>query len=110
MPTWSRPSKKTRSPGCSWSRETAVPNPYWAAAKWGSEMPSCAYTYITSPEQSKPEGDAPPQTYGTPRYPIAIDAASGWPAPGSATGGADGGSAVVVVGAAVVVAGGGVGV
>src|SRR5919198_638788 len=35
-------------------------------------MPTCAYTYITRPEQSKPDGDAPPQTYGVPRYCIAI--------------------------------------
>src|SRR5919198_1564499 len=35
-------------------------------------MPTCAYTYITKPEQSKPDGDAPPQTYGTPKYCIAI--------------------------------------
>ena len=33
---------------------------------------TCAYAYITRPEQSKPPGEAPPQTYGVPRYCIAI--------------------------------------
>src|SRR5438094_7792304 len=72
MPTWPSPSKKTRSPGSSWSRETGTPAPYCAATLCGSETPTCAKTYITRPEQSKPPGDAPPQTYGTPRYRIAI--------------------------------------
>src|SRR5205823_9909028 len=38
----------------------------------GSETPTCAYTYMTRPEQSKPDGDAPPHRYGTPRYCSAI--------------------------------------
>ncbi len=30
---------------------------------------------MTSPEQSKPAGEAPPQTYGVPRYDIATPTA-----------------------------------
>src|SRR5436189_268303 len=42
MPTWPSPSKKTRSPGSSWSRETGTPAPYCAAALCGREArPSC---------------------------------------------------------------------
>src|SRR6478735_7942609 len=77
MPTWPRPSKKTRSPGSRASRGTGVPIEYWAAALCGSDTPSRPYTYITSPEQSKPDGEAPPHTYGTPRYCSAI--ATAWP-------------------------------
>src|SRR5436853_5311066 len=72
MPTWPRPSKKTRSPGWRSPRETGLPMPYWAYELCGSETPTCAYTYMTRPEQSKPDGEAPPQTYGVPRYRIAI--------------------------------------
>src|SRR5690348_6295240 len=61
MPTCPSPSKKTRSPGWSWSYGTCVP------------MFACAYAYMTSPEQSNPPGEAPPHTYGTPRYDIAIE-------------------------------------
>src|SRR5919202_4520042 len=71
MPTWLAPAKKTRSPGCSWLIETGVPMLNWAYELCGSETPICANAYITRPEQSKPRGDAPPQTYGTPRYRIA---------------------------------------
>src|SRR3954468_24732573 len=35
-------------------------------------MPIWAYAYMTRPEQSKPEGLAPPQEYGTPRERIAL--------------------------------------
>ena len=34
----------------------------------GSETPTCANTYCTKPEQSKPDGLAPPETYGVPMY------------------------------------------
>src|ERR1051325_11088019 len=44
----------------------------------GSETPICAKTYMTSPEQSKPLGLAPPHTYGTPRYRIAIPTTPPW--------------------------------
>src|SRR3954453_13317053 len=77
MPTWPSPSKNTRTPGSSPSRGTGVPIPYCAAALCGSDTPSRQYTYMTSPEQSKPDGDAPPHTYGTPRYCSAI--ATAWP-------------------------------
>src|SRR5919108_3855817 len=72
MPLWPSPSKATMSPGWSWLRATGIPIPYWAATPWGSETPTCANTYITKPEQSNPLGDAPPHTYGVPRYCIAI--------------------------------------
>src|ERR671930_2685631 len=72
IPPWPSPSKKTRSPGCNWSRETGVPIPYWAYELCGSETPTCPNTYMTRPEQSNPEGDAPPQRYGTPRERSAI--------------------------------------
>jgi hypothetical protein len=39
----------------------------------GRLIPICAYAYMTRPEQSNPPGEAPPQTYGTPRYDIAIE-------------------------------------
>src|SRR4051794_169729 len=71
MPTCPRPSKKTRSPGASWSFETATPAPYCAYDECGSETPTCAYAYATRPEQSKPPGEPPPQTYGVPRYDMA---------------------------------------
>ena len=67
MPMWLAPEKKTRSPGWSWLIETGVPMPYIAYELCGSETPICAYTYATNPEQSKPRGVLPPQTYGTPR-------------------------------------------
>src|SRR5918911_2975337 len=71
MPSWLAPAKNTRSPGWSWLIETGVPIPYCAYELCGSETPICAKAYMTSPEQSNPRGDAPPQTYGTPRYRIA---------------------------------------
>src|SRR6478609_8657346 len=92
MPTWPRPSKNTRSPGSRALRGTDVPIEYWAAALCGSDTPSRPYTYMTSPEQSKPDGEAPPHTYGTPRYCSAI--ATAWP-PSVLDGGA--GRLVVVV-------------
>src|SRR6478672_4859019 len=52
--------------------DTGVPIPTWEYVLCGSETPICAKTYITRPEQSKPRGEAPPQTYGTPRYCMAI--------------------------------------
>src|SRR5947207_12940151 len=75
---WLAPLKKTRSPGCSWLRPTGVPMLNIAYELCGSETPICAKTYITSPEQSNPRGDDPPQTYGTPRYCIAIPTTPPW--------------------------------
>src|SRR6476469_7375192 len=73
-----RPSKNTRSPAWRSSRETGTPTElYCIAALCGNEIPTCAYTYIAKPEQSKPPGLAPPHTYGVPRYCIAI--ATAWP-------------------------------
>ena len=48
-----------------------TPSPHIAYEECGSETPTCEYAYITSPEQSKPPGEAPAQTYGVPRYDIA---------------------------------------
>src|SRR5215204_1785692 len=59
------------SPGASWSRDTGTPIPQSAYVECGSETPICAYAYMMSPLQSKPLGEAPPHTYGTPRYCIA---------------------------------------
>src|SRR5881392_2755325 len=44
----------------------------------GRERPICANTYETRPEQSNPRGLEPPQTYGTPRYCIAIPTTPPW--------------------------------
>src|SRR5919204_5045970 len=71
MPTWPRPSKKTRSPGSSWSFETDTPMPYCAYDECGSETPTCANDHATSPEQSNPPGAEPAQTYGVPSCDIA---------------------------------------
>src|SRR5215831_838201 len=38
--------------------------PYCAYDECGSETPTCAYAHITRPEQSKPPGAEPAQTYG----------------------------------------------
>src|SRR5262249_21948786 len=78
MPTWLAPAKKTRSPGCSWLIETGAPIPNCAYELCGRETPICAKAYITRPEQSNPLGDAPPHTYGTPRYRIAIPTTPPW--------------------------------
>src|SRR4051812_36084974 len=45
--------------------------PYWAYELCGRLTPACGNAYMTRPEQSKPDGLAPPQRYGTPRYCIA---------------------------------------
>src|SRR3954465_12450072 len=39
-------------------------------------MPTWANDHITRPEQSKPEGEAPAHTYGTPIWPMATPAAA----------------------------------
>ena len=49
----------------------ATPSFHIAYDECGSETPTCAYAYMTSPEQSKPPGEAPAQTYGVPMYCIA---------------------------------------
>src|ERR1044072_2302370 len=67
-----RPSKNTRSPAWRSSRETGTPTElYCIAALCGSEIPTCANTYIAKAEQSKPPGLAPPHTWGVRRYCIA---------------------------------------
>src|SRR5262245_13510409 len=73
MPTWPRPWKRTGWPGWSSDRETATPAAYWVETVRGIDTPTCEYTYIVKPEQSKPVlGDDPPHRYGVPRYCIAI--------------------------------------
>src|SRR4051794_32307378 len=59
------------SPGCNWLCETGTPMPHSAYVECGSDTPIWAYAYMIRPLQSKPLGEAPPQTYGTPRYCIA---------------------------------------
>src|SRR3954452_19563461 len=71
MPTCPSPPKKPRSPGCNCSLETGTPTLYCAYVECGSETPTCAYAHITRPEQSKPPGAAPAQTYGVPSWDIA---------------------------------------
>src|SRR5213592_1644353 len=46
---------------------------------------------MTRPEQSKPDGEAPPQRYGTPRYCSAIETTLEWPGAGAGPTGAGGG-------------------
>src|SRR5690348_6930808 len=102
MPLWLRPGlkvfwKKTRSPIWSWSRPGCAPLAYWANSPRLSGLPSCLARYQTKPEQSKPLGLEPPQTYGEPRNfrPAAARPSVGAPGGGVATtaggfGGADG--------------------
>src|SRR5919202_3061020 len=62
-------SKKTRSPGARNEGSTGAPSCTCVPVKCVSETPSLPYTYCIRPEQSNPtSGDAPPQTYGVPRY------------------------------------------
>src|SRR6476661_7289236 len=44
----------------------------WSREVRGSETPFFAKTYFVKPEQSKPLGVLPPQTYGTPMYRSAV--------------------------------------
>src|SRR6476646_4409611 len=67
MPTWwAGLPKKTRSPGCGLLARVAAMR--CSSAVRGSEMPILWKTYCVKPEQSKPDGVVPPQTYGTPAY------------------------------------------
>src|ERR1700710_2283223 len=68
MPMCDPPDMTTTSPGLAAAVEIRVPILACASEECGSEMPNCAYTYATSPEQSKPAGLSPPKTYGTPWY------------------------------------------
>jgi hypothetical protein len=70
-PTWCTypfgSSKNTASPGSRSLRETGTPTSNCSAATRGNWIPSCAYEYCTSPEQSKPvAGLDPPHWYGVP--------------------------------------------
>ncbi len=62
---------------------TAFGEFHWATVLCGSATPSCANTYWTRPEQSKPvAGLAPAHVYGMPRYCAAIETTPPyWPAP-----------------------------
>src|SRR6266508_5698868 len=64
--------------GSSWPIDTGVPIPIIAYELCGRGTPIWANTYMTKPEQSKPRGDAPPHTYGVPRYRIAIPTTPPW--------------------------------
>src|SRR5690606_17660599 len=72
MPTWSAPafrdelSQNTRSPTWRSPFATALPPwPCWYEIR-GRLMPNCFITYCVKPEQSNPDGDVPPHTYGVP--------------------------------------------
>src|SRR3954447_8591882 len=71
MPLWLRPGeyvfwKKTRSPGLSSSRPGWAPLLYSPSMPRLSGLPTWRATYQMKPEQSKPLGLEPPQTYGAP--------------------------------------------
>src|SRR5579875_2381616 len=55
------------SPGCRSPREMRAP--LWSCphVSRGTGMPARRETYQTNPEQSKPRGVVPPQTYGEPK-------------------------------------------
>src|SRR5215831_648198 len=71
IPTWPGPeavgSKKTASPGLRLRIETRRPARHCSCDVLGILTPIRAQTYCSRPEQSKPEGDSPPQAYGVPR-------------------------------------------
>ena len=59
----------TKSPGCKFDFDTAVPFDACAPDDLLIVIPHCLYTYDVNPEQSKPvDGDEPPDTYLHPRY------------------------------------------
>src|SRR3954468_2736053 len=60
--------KKTRSPGLASAAVTALPACAWSCETRGRLTPNFLYTYCVRPEQAKPGGLSPPQTYLTPRY------------------------------------------
>src|SRR3954454_12835137 len=69
MPTWVAGLwKKTRSPALASAALTALPACAWSCETRGRLTPNLLYTYWVRPEQSKPDGRSPPQTYFTPRY------------------------------------------
>src|SRR4051812_22749037 len=62
------------SPGIIAPKSSGTASPTRACSREvrGSETPFFAKTYFVKPEQSKPFGVLPPQTYGTPRYRSAV--------------------------------------
>src|SRR5689334_13508578 len=62
------------SPGSIAPKSSGTPPPTRACSRAvrGSETPFFAKTYFVKPEQSKPFGVLPPQTYGTPMYLSAV--------------------------------------
>src|SRR5438128_7407829 len=71
MPLWLRPAeyvfwKNTRSPGLSSSRDGCAPLLYSPNMPRLIDLPTWRAAYQTKPEQSKPLGLEPPQTYGAP--------------------------------------------
>src|SRR5690606_20022364 len=92
MPTWSAPrlrdelSQKTRSPGRRSPLPTAFPlEPCWYEMR-GRFTPNCFMTYWVKPEQSNPEGDVPPHTYGVPMNCFAKSTSDLFPRPPPADG------------------------
>src|SRR5215207_9184448 len=65
-----RSAKRRRSPGRIESKSSGTPSPARSCSRevLGSATPFFAKTYFVKPEQSKPFGVLPPQTYFTPTY------------------------------------------
>src|SRR6266567_5020374 len=97
MPLWLRPGvyvfwKNTMSPGLSSSRDGCEPLLYWPNRPRLRRLLIWRATYHRKPEQSKPLGLEPPQTYGAP--------SSLRPAPARPSVGAPRGGATTAIGAA----------
>src|SRR6187549_3539304 len=67
-------AKSRRSPARISPKSSGTPSPTRACSREvrGSDTPFFAKTYFVNPEQSKPFGVLPPQTYGTPTYLSAV--------------------------------------
>src|SRR5205823_8403924 len=76
----------TRSPAWSWSRAGCEPLLYWFVMSRLSCLPCWCATYQTNPEQSKPLGLAPAQTYAAPSSFRAAPASPSVGAPGGGVG------------------------
>src|SRR5215207_1228278 len=65
-----RSANRRRSPGRIESKSSGMPSPARTCSREvrGSPTPFFAKTYFVKPEQSKPFGVLPPQTYFTPTY------------------------------------------
>ena len=64
IPMW--PGDQSRSPGCACATGTWAPARYCSRDVRGRSTPASWKARSTRPEQSKPDGDAPPTTYWVP--------------------------------------------